>query len=177
MNLVISFDVSSRRTGIAVLDTEGKLIDYAAFESHPDAKTGANLERFRTTVRSWLAGYLPAFVVIERQPVLRNISATNKIAAFRGIVYLVAEGLHDLTVSEVSPHQRFTALGVHRPTKKDLPNLTASQRRKVTKQVIIDEVNKRFSTHLTPKQDDEADAIAIALQVYNEYAESKIQEG
>lgn len=171
MNLITAWDVSSVRTGFAVIGEARKVVAVGAWEKDKKASRGVNLLSFYGTVLKVLQAYPSAFVCIEQQPVLRGMRTTDLIAGFRNVVYMATEGNALQAVNEIQQTQRFKALGIKRMTKKT-PGMTAATARKANKAALIAAVNDLFKLKLDAHQDDEADALAIAEVLYQEMEKS-----
>lgn len=171
MNLITAWDVSSTRTGFAVIGPKRKVVAVGAWEKDVKASRGINLLSFYGAVLTVLQRYPSAFVCMEQQPILRGMLTTDLIAGFRNVVYMATEGNALQAVNEIQQTQRFKALGIKRVTKK-AGERTSHQARKINKAAIMEAAQAKFNFKLQPHQEDEADALAIAEVLYQELERS-----
>lgn len=171
MNLITAWDVSSTRTGFAVVKEGPGVVAVGAWEKNPKASRGINLLSFYGAVLAVGQRYPSAFVCMEQQPILRGMRTTDLIAGHRNIVYMAYEGNMKQAVNEVQQTQRFKALGIKRVTKK-AGERTSHQARKINKAAIMQAAEAYYNFKLHPNQEDEADALAIAAVMYQEIERS-----
>lgn len=171
MNLITAWDVSSTRTGFAVVKKGPKVVAVGAWEKDPKASRGINLLSFYGAVLTVAQRYPSAFVCMEQQPILRGMRTTDLIAGHRNIVYMAYEGNMQQAMNEVQQTQRFKVLGIKRVTKK-AGEFTSHQARKINKAAIMEAAQVHFKFKLQPNQEDEADALAIAAVMYKEMEHS-----
>jgi len=168
VNLITAWDVSSTRTGFAVVDEHQKVVAVGAWERDNKASRGINLLSFYGGVLSVIQRYPSAFCCMEQQPVLRGMRTTDMIAGFRNIVYMAYEGNARQAVNEIQQTQRFKVLGLKRLCKKAGVR-TAHTARKANKAMIMEAVQRFWKwDKLLPHQEDEADALAIAAVLFKE---------
>lgn len=165
MNLVTAWDVSSTRTGYAVVEEGRRVVEVGAWERDQKLTRGGNLLLFYKFVCEVMRNHVSVFVAIEQQPVLRGMLTTDLIAGYRNLVYMAYEGLCGIHVNEIQQTQRFKALGLKRVMKK-AGERTAHQARKENKAMIMEGVRRFWNVKLEPHQEDEADALAIATVMY-----------
>jgi len=86
MAKILGLDISSQRTGVAVLN-KGRLLrsSFELIEPNPKKSYGERLSYFRTELRRILAKHQPEHIVIEDIFKGRNLKTFKILAMFRGV--------------------------------------------------------------------------------------------
>lgn len=146
---IIGIDPGLRRTGWGVIESDGHRLAYVAsgtVVSVPrDALAGRLVQLFEG-LNEILADWTPAEAAVENTFVNKDAAATLKLGQARGIA-LVSPALAGLNVSEYAPNMvKKTVVGTGHAGKDQIRAMIA-----------------HLLPKASPQNEDEADALAIAI--------------
>jgi crossover junction endodeoxyribonuclease RuvC len=142
---ILAIDPGSRNMGWAVLDSEGKLIDWGTIKTKPKTPQPETLLILLQALEDLVAKFHPSRLALEDLFFSRNVRSAMRVGEARGMVLLIC-AQHDL------PHESFT------PQKIKMV-LTGSG--KADKDQIADAVEKHLG--IRPPSQHAGDAACAAL--------------
>lgn len=147
---VLGIDPGIGRVGYGIVSTARgtqKLVSYGVIETEPKRPVGFRLQRIYRAVRDLIASHHPDRLALERLFFAKNASTAMVVGEARGAILLAAEQ-SGLPVVEFTPPA----------IKKSLTGYGNADKGQVQRMIKV-----MFRLTHTPKPDDAADAIAIAL--------------
>jgi crossover junction endodeoxyribonuclease RuvC len=145
---ILALDIATT-TGYAIYN--GKDFIHGIIKS-PKEKQFYNL---RVEVESLINKHQPNIILIEDTFIGPYANAAKKLNMFRGAVIQLLEGLN-INFQSVNNTTIKSVLVKNNHAKKDQ---------------VVDEINKLFNLTLDPKQNDEADSMALAYIFYKELSD------
>ncbi len=147
---ILGIDPGIGRVGYGVVSAvrgELTLVSYGVIETEPRRPVAFRLRRISGAVRDLIASHHPDRIALERLFFAKNASTAMVVGEARGVILLAAEEA-GLPVVEFTP-----------PTvKKTLTGYGSADKGQMQRMIKV-----MFRLKHTPKPDDAADAIAIAL--------------
>lgn len=150
---IIGLDPGTARTGYGIIDDidgEPVSVAYGVIETSPDEKPARRLLNIYHQVQALLADYQPEAAAIEEVFFGRNVTTAISVGQARGVL-LLALAQADLPVAEYSPPKIKEAVTGYGKADKHQVQLM------VRNLLRLDE---------TPRPDDAADGLAVALAHY-----------
>lgn len=146
---ILGIDPGFGRTGYGVIDTTRGLvaIEYGCVETVPHTPTGERLRDIYEAVTDIIARQKPDVAAIEQLFFNRNVTTAFTTSEARGVVVLAAE-------MAAVPQVSYTPMQV----KQAVVGYGRAEKRQVQEMVRI-----LLGLQATPKPDDAADALAIAI--------------
>jgi len=148
--VILGIDPGTRVVGWAILQTDGKkfrAVDFGALDVHKVNPFSLRLRRIYEGIDEVISRFSPDEAVFETAFAGRNPATSIKIGEGRGVA-LVCAANHGLAVCEYSP----------REVKK-----AVTGRGGAPKEQVQEMVRRMLDLKETPKPDDAADALAIAI--------------
>jgi len=167
---ILGIDISSKAIGLAVVNCQGKILRAHTVRNPLEQDSGEYYKRIRFTLEQYLKQYGCYQAVIEDINI-RFLGAGKKILPIHGVVKEICYSvlIKEPIVYNVSTY-RFEILGISRWKKKEKDAIEPLcktkkefKRRTHIKLKVIDYVNKRLGTTYQFQENDEVDAIALAL--------------
>jgi Holliday junction resolvasome RuvABC endonuclease subunit len=174
MCVILALDAASNLTGWAVLRAVPKsLLGYGIIDLSKGKTLGDKLKALQEDFVNILIKYKPDYIVIE-DIYLKNVKTLEVLSEVRGVLRLTA---HPTQLKMIASSTMKSKIGLNidmdvKSLLKSLKNkklsksAQASRMRTIKKQAIIRLVNNEFNISLNSKQDDIADAIALAYAYY-----------
>ena len=150
--ILIGIDPGTATTGFGVIEKQGdrlRFVDCGTFETPPDLDAPARLKMIYEDFNTLLDRYQPAGVATERLFFTNNVTTGIPVGRALGVILLTLaqRGLSE-TWAEYTPTQvKMATVGTGRADKKQMQFM----------------VTRLLGLNATPKPDDAADALAIAL--------------
>jgi crossover junction endodeoxyribonuclease RuvC len=148
--IVLGIDPGTARTGYGVVSGSGKslrAVDHGCFETVDDRPLGARLLLIHEALVDLIETHRPEAVGIERLFFNRNVQTAFAVGQARGVALLVA-AQHGLPVYEYGPHEvKMAVTGYGRASKEQVQRMV---------QLLLGMAD-------TPRPDDAADALAVAV--------------
>ena len=148
--IILGIDPGLARTGFGVIESDGrslKALDYGCISTGPKTVLTQRLKRIFLDLKNLVRKYKPDLIVIEELFFAKNAKTAIKVGQARGVAILAcAEAKCQIT--ELTPLQMkiyLTSFG--RASKKQIQRM----------------VKLRLKLEETPKPDDTADALALAI--------------
>lgn len=152
---IIGIDPGTATTGYGIIqETRGKLslIEYGAIQTSKGNSAANRLLEIYKDLTSLIKKNKPAILAVEQLFFYKNITTAITVAQARGVVLLCAEQ-NKLKIAEFTPLQVKSSLtGYGKAGKKQLQYMVA----------------KLLSLKKSPKPDDAADALAVAICAANQ---------
>lgn len=146
---VLGIDPGLGRVGYGIVERRGSAlcaVEFGLIET-PPIETGQRLVQIHSRILELLEAHQPQAMAIERLHFARNQTTAMDVARASGVVLLCAAH-HGLGVAEFSPAQvKLSVVGQGNADKKQV-------------QFMVRQILKLQST---PKPDDVADALAVAI--------------
>ena len=149
---VLSLDISTNVTGFAAMDDSG-LIEYGGLslkEKQSDTASNSTLYNFGIAMSELMEKHKPDKVITENIYLGKNVSTVIVLAMMSGIARFIAFK-YGVECYKLYPKSVDIHLGVETHLKRD-----------ARKKRIVELINKRFGLKLKIKENDIADAIAMA---------------
>lgn len=151
-NRILGIDCGTATTGWSITDQligaekSLDLVDYGIIETHKLSPEPDRLVDLGESISELIEQYKPNVLAIEELFFARNVTTALKVSQARGVVIFVANKA-GMEVFNYKPNQiKQNVTGYGRATKKQ----------------IITMINQLFNLNQELKQDDAADAIAVA---------------
>jgi crossover junction endodeoxyribonuclease RuvC len=147
--ITIGIDPGTALLGFGVIrsDGESELVDYGVIETASSAPMPERLSFLYDAVRELLDRYQPDVLAIEQLFFARNVTTAISVGQARGVV-LLAAAQKGVAVNEYSPSQvKHAVVGYGKADKLQMQEMV---------RIILNLAE-------TPRPDDAADALAIAL--------------
>lgn len=148
--LVIGIDPGIGRCGYGVINHEGNtstLIDYGCIETSAKLTNSERLAEIFLQLKNLFDQYHPERIGVEELFFSKNVKTAIQVAQARGVILLAIEQI-GINPVELTPNQVKQAVtGYGNASKKDIQKM-------VPLMLKMDHI---------PKQDDAADALAVAL--------------
>jgi crossover junction endodeoxyribonuclease RuvC len=147
--ITIGIDPGTALLGFGVIrsDGESELVDYGVIETESGAPMPERLSFLYDAVRELLDRYQPDVLAIEQLFFARNVTTAISVGQARGVV-LLAAAQASVAVNEYSPSQvKHAVVGYGKADKLQMQEMV---------RIILNLAE-------TPRPDDAADALAIAL--------------
>lgn len=147
---ILGIDPGTATTGFAVLENKGKsfkLLDYGYIHTHKGFRNHERLNQIAKDIDEIVKKWEPDKASIEKIFFNKNIKTAISVAEARGVImqHISSKGIQ---ISEFSPSQiKIAVCGTGRADKKSVQKM----------------VKLIMNLQETPKPDDTADAIAIAI--------------
>lgn len=147
---ILGIDPGTATTGFAILENKGKsfkLLDYGYIHTHKGFKNHERLNQIAKDIEEIVKKWKPDKASIEKIFFNKNIKTAISVAEARGVImqHVSSKGVE---ISEFSPSQiKIAVCGTGRADKKSVQKM----------------VKLIMNLQETPKPDDTADAIAIAI--------------
>lgn len=153
---ILGLDPGTATTGYGLIDAiEGQLtlVSYGVITTPPDDSPPIRLQSIHQQVCDLLAEFGPATAAVEKVFFGRNITTAIDVGQARGVL-LLALANANVPVSEYSPPQVKEAVTGYGKADKAQVQLM---------------VRHLLNLAETPRPDDAADALAVAITHYNHY--------
>ena len=151
---IIGIDPGLGRVGYGIIEThheKKKLLDCGVIETNKNNKEEDRLYEIFNDLNTLVDRWKPDIAAVEKFFFYRS-STTISVVQARGVIMMVLAS-KKINVSEYSPSQvKLTIAGSGKASKKE----------------VIEAVMYNLNLKNTPKPDDSADALAIALTKLNE---------
>ena len=148
--IVIGIDPGTAIMGYGIVEFSGgrhKPVDYGVLRTDKDMKPEIRLRELFIGINRLLDGFKPDVMAVEELFFNRNTTNAISVGQARGVAMLAA-GLRDMPVGEYTPLQvKQAVVGYGRAEKSQVQFM----------------VRKLLSLPETPKPDDAADALAVAI--------------
>jgi len=149
--IILGIDPGTATTGYGVIrqDAPGKLapVDYGAILTFPDASVPDRLEQIYDAVNLLIDKYSPDYVATERLFFSKNETTALSVGRAIGVI-LLSISQHNLPWTEYTPMQ----------VKEAVTGTGSADKRQIQWMVT-----RLLELQSTPKPDDAADALAIAI--------------
>ena len=154
---IIGIDPGTATTGFSILDHENgtfHLRDYGCIKTAANLPASIRLQQIATDLSTLIQKYRPQYAAIEKLFFQNNIKTAMSVAEARGVILHTITN-HSLQISEFTPLQIKSAVcGYGKADKKMVQQMV---------KIIL-------GLKVTPKPDDAADAIAVAICLANSLA-------
>lgn len=147
--VTLGIDPGTARLGYGLIrgNIQPTLIDAGVIETWPDEDMPARLVTLYESVRELIGEFEPDMLAVEKLFFARNVTTAISVGQARGVVLLAAAQSH-VPVSEYSPSEiKHAIAGYGKADKAQMQEMV---------RIILN------LTH-TPRPDDAADALAVAL--------------
>jgi crossover junction endodeoxyribonuclease RuvC len=148
--IILGIDPGTARCGLGVIEKKGnslKAVSYGLIESDKERPQAERLEVVFVEVKRAIKRHKPDVVAVEKLFFVKNVTSGMKVSEARGVILLGAQ-LAGVEIREYSPVEVKMALtGYGMADKKQVLTMTKSI----------------LGMKETPKPDDVADALAIAI--------------
>jgi len=148
--IILGIDPGYARMGWGVICVTGqahKLLEYGCFETYKDEELGVRLAQINEELTKIIDRHKPTDIAIEELFFAKNTKTAMSVAAARGII-LMRSYYHTGKIFEYKPNQvKQATTGTGAADKKQIQFM----------------VTKILGLAKTPKPDDAADALAIAI--------------
>jgi len=147
---IIGIDPGTATTGFAVLENKGKtfkLLDYGYIHTHKGLKNYERLNQIAKDIEEIVKKWCPDKASIEKLFFNKNIKTAMSVSEARGVImqHIASKGVE---IVEFGPSQiKMAVCGTGRADKKSVQKM----------------VKLIMNLKETPKPDDTADAIAVAI--------------
>lgn len=146
--LAIGFDPGLATTGYGVIRTAGgkwKAIAGGVIKTHKDMPRADRLRTLHQEARALIESYSPIGIAIEEVFLSTNARTAMRTAEARGVLLMAAAGVPVRGYTPLQVKKRITGYG------------------KATKTQVQEMIKRLLCLAETPKPDDMADALALAL--------------
>lgn len=153
---ILGLDPGTATTGYGLIDAiDGRLtvVGYGAITTPPEDNPAVRLQSIYQQLNTLLDDYAPQTAAVEQVFFGRNITTAIAVGQARGVM-LLALANASLSVSEYSPPQVKEAVTGYGKADKAQVQMMVRQLLDLTE---------------TPKPDDAADALAVAITHFNHY--------
>jgi crossover junction endodeoxyribonuclease RuvC len=148
--IILGIDPGTATTGYGIVKKEGNsltCLKYGVIKTSPDLEAEARLKQINQEVLSLISEYSPNVLAIESLFFFKNLKTVMPVSQARGVI-LMAASQKKIPVFNYTPLQaKMATVGYGRADKKQVQEMVK----------VILELEE------TPKPDDAADALAIAL--------------
>ncbi len=151
---IIGIDPGTATTGFSILERNGsktKLLDYGCIRTAVGLKLSERLKQINEDLVQLIETYKPQQAAVEKLFFQTNVKTAISVAQARGVV------LYTLAQYGIEDHE-FTPLAI----KSQICGNGKADKKMIQKMVKI-----ILNLKVTPKPDDAADAIAVALCLAN----------
>lgn len=147
---ILGIDPGTATTGYGVIqESRGKLslVEYGAIQTARQNSPASRLKEIYSDLTKLIKKHKPAVLAVEQLFFYKNITTAITVAQARGVVLLCAEQ-NKLRIAEFTPLQvKMSLTGYGKADKKQMQYM----------------VGKLLDLKKTPRPDDAADALAIAI--------------
>ncbi|MEZ4516608.1 MAG: crossover junction endodeoxyribonuclease RuvC [Chloroflexota bacterium] len=153
---ILGLDPGTATTGYGVIDVEdGRMtvVDYGVITTPPDDSPATRLQSIYQELEDLLTQYKPATAGVEQVFFGRNITTAIAVGQARGVL-LLALANAEIPIGEYSPPKIKESVTGYGKADKAQVQLMVRQLLDLTE---------------TPRPDDAADALAVAITHYNYY--------
>lgn len=148
--IILGIDSGLARTGFGIIEADKKnlkAIDYGCISTGSKIPLTKRLKRLFLDIKNLIKKYRPDLIVIEELFFAKNAKTAIKVGEARGVVILACAEA-SCEIAELTPLQVKTFLTSYgRASKKQIQQI----------------VKLRLNLKETPKPDDAADALALAI--------------
>ncbi len=146
----LGIDPGTATTGYGILDTDGetvKVIDYGCITTSSKESAPKRLAKICSGVKKLISKHKPDQMAVEKLFFGKNVTTAMSVGQARGVIILAAAQA-GVDIAEYTPLQVKIALtGYGRADKQQIQQM----------------VKRLLGMKVTPKPDDAADALAVAL--------------
>lgn len=147
---ILGIDPGTATTGFGLIAKDGaklKSLDYGVISTSKDKEMHSRLEVLYDDINSLIKQHKPEVIVVEKLFFTSNITTAMTVSQARGVV-LLAASKNKVPIAEYTPLQvKMAVSGYGKATKKQVQEM----------------VKRILKLDSTPKPDDAADALAIAI--------------
>jgi len=148
--IILGLDPGTATTGYGLVEKingDCSLVDFGIIETSRDLEAGARLNIIETALEKIIKKYQPDTAAVEKLFFHRNVTTAMKVSEARGVL------INTLAKMNISTHE-YTPLQI----KQAVTGSGASPKKEVQKMVGL-----LLKLKETPKPDDAADGLAIAI--------------
>ncbi len=148
--IILGIDPGTATTGFGIIESRKKeltCIEYGIIETSPKLDMGERLKKINRELEEIIKSYEPEIAAVESLYFFKNLKTALPVSQARGVI-LLSFSNKNVPFKEFTPLQAKTAVAGYGRASKD-------QVQKMIKHIL--------KLEKTPKPDDAADALAIAV--------------